>query len=107
MSAPALLVLTTCASAEDADRLSRLLVERRLAACVNAVAGVTSTYRWQGRLQQDQETLLVIKTTEERYATLEQVLREHSTYELPEVLAVSVQSGSPGYLAWLRESVAE
>jgi periplasmic divalent cation tolerance protein len=107
MSAPTLLVLTTCASAADADRMSRLLVERRLAACVNAVAGVISTYRWQGHLQQDQETLLVIKTTEERYAALEQAIREHSTYEIPEVLAIPVQAGLPPYLAWMRESVAE
>ncbi len=84
-----------------------LRIWRRLAACVNAVHGVTSTYRWQGKLQQDRETLLVIKTTEARYAALEQTLREQSAYDLPEVIAIPVQAGLPPYLAWLRESVAE
>jgi periplasmic divalent cation tolerance protein len=70
LSAQALLVLTTCGTAEDANRLAKLLVEQRLAACVNAVDNVTSTYRWQGRLQQDQETLLVIKTTQSRLPAL-------------------------------------
>lgn len=107
MSPSTLLVLTTCGSAEDADRLGRLLVESRLAACVNAVNGVTSTYRWQGEVHQDRETLLVIKTTEARYAALEQAICEHSTYDLPEVLAIPVHAGLPPYLAWLRESVAE
>jgi len=107
VSSKALLVLTTCGSPEDASRLGKLLVEQRLAACVNAVNNVTSTYRWQGRLQQDQETLLIIKTTETQFAALEQAIRTHSPYELPEVLAIAVHAGSLPYLAWLRESVAE
>jgi periplasmic divalent cation tolerance protein len=84
-----------------------MLVEQRLAACVNAIGNVTSTYRWQGQVQQDRETLLVIKTTDSRYAAVEQAIRLHSTYELPEVVAIPVQAGSLPYLAWLRESVAE
>lgn len=107
MSTQALLVLTTCGSPEDADRLAKLLVEQRLAACVNALGNVTSTYRWQGQVQQDRETLLVIKTTESRYPALEQAIRAHSTYDLPEVVAIPVPIGSPPYLAWLHESVAE
>jgi len=82
-------------------------VEQRLAACVNAVSNITSTYRWRGQLEQDRETLLVIKTTEARFAALEQAIRQESPYELPEVLAIAVHAGSPPYLDWLRESVAE
>ena len=107
MSSEALLVLTTCGSPEDANRLGKLLVEQRLAGCVNAVNNVTSTYRWQGQLQQDQETLLIIKTTQTRFAALEQAIRQHSSYELPEVVAIAVHAGSLPYLNWLRESVAE
>lgn len=101
-----MLVLTTCGNASDAGNLATLLVEQRLAACVNALGAVASTYRWQGRVLQDQETLLVIKTTAERYAAVEQAIRTHSKYELPEVVAIPVTAGSSTYLDWIRESVA-
>jgi periplasmic divalent cation tolerance protein len=106
VSSQALLVLTTCGNAADAGSLAALLVEQRLAACVNALDKVTSTYRWRGRVQQDQETLLVIKTTAARYAAVEQAIRTHSKYEVPEVLAIPVTAGSSEYLDWVRESVA-
>jgi len=102
-----LLVLTTCGSAADAERIATALVERRLAACVNAIGGVASTYRWQGRVVQEQESLLVIKTTAERYLGVEAAIRELSGYELPEVVAVRVDGGLPPYLDWLAESVAK
>jgi periplasmic divalent cation tolerance protein len=101
-----LLVLTTCGDAAEAETLAALLVEQRLAACVNAVGEVTSTYRWQGRVQRDQETLLVIKTTAARFAAVEQAIRANSKYEMPEVLAIPVADGSSAYLDWIRESVA-
>jgi periplasmic divalent cation tolerance protein len=106
VSSQTLLVLTTCGNAADAGSLATLLVEQRLAACVNALDKVTSTYRWQGRVQQDQETLLVIKTTVARYPAVEQAIRAHSKYELPEVLAIPVAAGSSAYLDWVGESVA-
>ena len=105
MSSQTLLVLTTCGNAEEARSLAVLLIEQRLAACVNALDKVTSTYRWQDRVQQDQETLLVIKTTAARYAAVEQAIRAHSKYELPEVLAIPVAAGSSAYLDWIGESV--
>jgi periplasmic divalent cation tolerance protein len=107
VSSPTLVVLTTCATAEDAKSLATALVEERLAACVNTLSPVTSTYRWQGAVQQEQECLLVIKTTEARFAALEQLIRERSTYELPEVLAIPVQTGSARYLDWLRAAVGD
>lgn len=103
----ALLVLTTCGSAADAEQIASALVERRLAACVNALGGVTSTYRWQGRVVREQEHLLVIKTTGERYEDVEAAIRELSGYELPEVVAVRVDGGLAPYLDWLAESVAK
>jgi uncharacterized protein involved in tolerance to divalent cations len=106
VSSRPLLVLTTCANPEDANRLAAALVELELAACVNAVSHVTSTYRWRGGVQRDQESLLVIKTTEARLPELEAAIRERSSYELPEVLAIPVHGGSAAYLAWLGESVA-
>lgn len=106
MGSETLLVLTTCGNDDDAAALARSLVERGLAACVNAVGDAVSTYRWQGRVQQDRETLLIIKTTAARYAALEAAIRAASKYELPEVIALPV-TGSEPYLAWIRESVAE
>ena len=107
MTNETMIVLTTCGSDEDADALARMLVERRLAACVNAVSKVASTYRWKGEVRQDQETLLIIKTTGERVAAVEKAIRKASKYELPEVVALPVTAGGADYLAWIRESVAE
>jgi periplasmic divalent cation tolerance protein len=107
MSKETMLVLTTCGNAEDAGALARVLVEHRFAACVNAVSNVSSTYRWKGEVQQDRETLLIIKTTAPRLAAVEKTIREKSKYDLPEVLALPVETGSANYLAWIRESVAE
>jgi len=102
-----MIVLTTCGNDADADALARALVERRQAACVNAVSKVTSTYRWKGEVQHDQETLLIIKTTASRLAAVEKTVREKSKYELPELIALPVEAGGAEYLAWIRESVAE
>jgi len=98
--------LSTVGSAEEADRLARALVERRLAACVNVVPGVVSHYRWQGQLQRDEERLLVIKTRAERIEALRDALRELHPYELPELVAFEISAGSPEYLKWLDEGVA-
>jgi periplasmic divalent cation tolerance protein len=107
MTEKTMVVLTTCGNDEDAKALAQSLVERRLAACVNAIRQVTSTYRWNGEVQQEQETLLIIKTTAPRLAELEQVIREKSKYELPELIALPVETGGADYLAWVRESVAD
>jgi periplasmic divalent cation tolerance protein len=107
MTKETMVVLTTCGTAEDAGVLARALVERRAAACVNAVSGVASTYRWKDEVQQEQETLLIIKTTAPRLAAVEQTIRELSKYEVPELIALPVQAGGADYLAWVRESVAE
>ena len=102
-----MIVLTTCGNDEDARALARTLVEARLAACVNAVSNVASTYRWKGEVQLDRETLLIIKTTASRLAAVEKTIREQSKYELPELLALPIHAGGADYLEWLRESVAE
>jgi periplasmic divalent cation tolerance protein len=98
--------LSTVGSAEEADRLARALVERRLAACVNVVPGVVSHYRWRGELQRDEERLLVIKTRAERIDALRDALRELHPYELPELVAFEISAGSPEYLKWLDDGVS-
>ena len=106
MSTSALLVLTTCADAAEADRLAGALVDERLAACVNRVDGIMSTYTWESRLQRDEETLLLIKTTEARFDDLQRAIARLSSYEVPEIIAVPVSRGSRAYLNWLVESVS-
>ena len=106
MSTPALLVLTTCADAAEADKLAGALIEERLAACVNRVDGVMSTYRWESRLQRDKEILLLIKTTEARFDDLQLAITRLSSYDVPEIIAVPVRKGSKAYLDWLVDSVS-
>jgi periplasmic divalent cation tolerance protein len=105
MPCEALVVLTTCPDRDAAQRLAAELVEARLAACVNVIGGVQSTYRWQGKVERDDEVLLLIKTTPLAMEAVETVVRKRSNYELPEVLAVPVKDGSRAYLDWLIQSV--
>lgn len=104
---PALLVYCTCPDAGVADRLARALVEARLAACVNALPGVRSTYRWQDQLEQADEVLLLIKTSRDRLDALTARLRELHPYELPEVLAVEASAGLPAYLEWVAQQTRD
>lgn len=100
-----LLVLTTCGSRREAEALAGALVEQRLAACVNAVDHVVSTYRWDGQVCADDEVLLLIKTTEDRYAALAEAIETLHGYELPELIAVRIDRGAPAYLSWLAASI--
>jgi periplasmic divalent cation tolerance protein len=99
------LVLTTCGSAEVAGRLASVLVERRLAACVNVLPGISSTYRWLGKIERDDEVLVLIKTAQTELAEMEATIREISGYELPELIAIAITDGSAAYLAWVADSV--
>jgi periplasmic divalent cation tolerance protein len=96
-----LLVLTNLPDRAAAERLADLLIERKLAACVNILAPCRSVYRWQGAVQRDEEHPMLIKTTAERYPALEQALREGHPYELPEIIAVPIERGLPAYLDWV------
>jgi len=96
-----LLVLTNLPDRAAAERLAETLIGRQLAACVNILAPCRSVYRWKGAVQHDEEHPMLVKTTAERYAALEQAIREGHPYELPEIIAVSVERGLPAYLAWV------
>jgi periplasmic divalent cation tolerance protein len=100
-----ILVLVTCGNAREAEEIARSLVERRLAACVNLLPGLTSWYWWENKLTQDQEMLLIIKSSRAVFGELEkEVLRLHS-YAVPEVLALPIVEGSANYLSWIDESL--
>jgi periplasmic divalent cation tolerance protein len=96
-----LLVVTSLPDRESAEKLAVLLIERRLAACVNILAPCASVYRWQGKIQHDEEHPLLIKTVQDRYAELEASIRANHPYELPEIIAVRIADGLPAYLQWV------
>lgn len=103
----ALVVMITAPDREIGLRLARALVDARLAACVNIVDPITSVYRWEGAVQEDGETLLIAKTTRERFDALRQKTVEEHPYETPEVIACEIADGSAPYLEWLGGCVAE
>lgn len=97
----AIVIHCTCPDATVADRIATALVEARLAACVQQVPGVRSTYRWAGRVEQGEEVLLLIKTAEDRFDDVAASVRALHPYELPELLAVEARGGLPAYLDWV------
>jgi len=99
------IVLTTIGKDSDARALARTLVEERLAACVNIVPNIISTYRWKGGVEDDLEQQLVIKTSTSQLQALEARLRQLHPYELPEFLVIHAAGGSDAYLDWVRDSV--
>ena len=101
------LVLTTTDSEESAERLARALVEKRLAACVNIVAPVTSVYRYNGEIVTDQERLLLIKTRAVRFRELSETIRSLHGYDVPEIVSLEIAEGDETYLKWLTDCVAE
>ena len=101
-----LVVLVTCPP-DKAAGLAEKLVAERVAACVNTVANVQSVYRWKGSVQRDGETLLIAKTTRDRFDALKDLVLKHHPYEVPEVIALPVGPGHAPYLQWVVESTRQ
>ncbi len=99
------IVLCTAGSEDEARKIARHLVEQQLAACVNIVPRVESIYRWQGKVESSGEWLLLIKTTVERFPAVQDAIHELHSYQLPECIAINIEDGSAGYLAWIAQSV--
>ncbi len=97
------LVMTNAPDRETAARLAEALVGNRTAACVNILAPCRSIYHWKGETESAEEVPVLVKTTAERYAAVEQSIRELHPYELPEILCVPVSAGLPAYLDWIHE----
>ena len=100
------IVLTTCGSEADAERIARALVERRLAACVNIIGGVRSIYRWKDAVEDDAELLLIIKTQASAIETLKAAIAELHPYDVPELVVVAIEDGASAYLDWIGASVS-
>lgn len=98
-------ILTTTGSQEEADHLSELLVQEKLAACVQRFP-ITSTYTWEGKLTRDSEWLLLIKTRSDKYKEIETLILTHHSYDVPEIIQLPVETGNPEYLSWIDDNTA-
>jgi len=101
-----LVVLVTTSTSDDAYKIADALVAERLAGCVNIIPAIESVYRWEGKVTRDTETLMIIKTTSERYPEVERRVKELHTYSTPEVVALRIERGSEQYLNWVRDATA-
>jgi periplasmic divalent cation tolerance protein len=106
MNSDAVVILSTAPSDEVATKVARALVEGGLVACVNIVPGVRSIYRWQGKVCEDAERLLIIKTRPARVDAVIAAIQQHHTYECPEAIALPIVGGSARYLSWVAEMTA-
>jgi len=102
-----IVVFVTTGDEENALAIGRALVEERLAACANLLGPIRSIYRWQDKVEDSPEHLLMIKTQAGRFSTLQARVKELHPYQVPEIIAVDIEQGSTQYLDWLRESTAE
>ncbi|MBI4523691.1 MAG: divalent-cation tolerance protein CutA [Deltaproteobacteria bacterium] len=100
-----IIVFVTVGSSDEAEQLARVLVEERLAACVNRINGVQSIYRWVGQVEESEEDLLIIKSKSELFERLKQRVRELHSYSVPEIIALPVVDGNEEYLKWWEEQV--
>ena len=98
-------VYVTVSSAQEGERIARALVDERLAACVNRLGAVRSTYRWEGQVEQSDEELLIIKTNLARFNDVKQRVSALHSYSVPEIIALPILAGSEAYLRWLNEQL--
>lgn len=99
-----IVILTTCPNRSTAESIARLLVEQRYAACVNVIDAIQSIYCWKDKIESDEETMLVIKTTKQRYGDIESTIQSNHPYDIPEVIALDIEKGAHSYLSWITQS---
>jgi periplasmic divalent cation tolerance protein len=100
------IVLTAASSEEEAQKIARYLVESRVAACVNIIPQIASIYRWQGKVEESCEWLLIVKTTAAASGQVQQAITELHSYDVPECICLNIEDGSPNYLQWIAEAVS-
>ncbi len=105
MAEDVVVVLVTCATMDDATRIAKHVIEGRKAACVNILPQLRSIYRWEGEIHDEEELLLLMKTTREMFEALSTAVREVHPYSVPEIIALPITDGYDGYLRWVQENV--
>ncbi|GAB6075875.1 divalent-cation tolerance protein CutA [Desulfurobacterium crinifex] len=98
-------VFTTTDKKEEAEKITKVLIEKRLAVCVQIVGPIESTYWWNGNIETAKEWLILIKSEKRLYKEIERVIKENHSYQVPEILAVPVTAGNPDYLRWLKNEL--
>ena len=100
-----IVVLITCAKIQEAKKIANVLVDSRLAACVNIIPGIHSIFRWEGKIDKAKEVLLIVKTKKSVFSKLVKKAKSIHSYDVPEIIALPIVSGEPSYLDWLNQSV--
>lgn len=101
----AIVVQTTTGSSADAEKLAEIIIQHAQGACVQIVGPMTSVYQWQGTIQKEEEFLVSIKTTSQVFSSLAELIRQHHSYDVPEIIAIPIVDGSREYLEWVAQSV--
>lgn len=96
-------ICTTFQEKKDAQNLSRILIKKRFAACAQIIGPITSTYRWEGKIEEQKEWLCLIKTTKKLYKQIEQFIQDIHPYRVPEIITLPVLTGSNDYLSWIKK----
>ncbi|MCK5215354.1 MAG: divalent-cation tolerance protein CutA [Candidatus Omnitrophica bacterium] len=107
MDAENIVVFITAKDVEQADKIARRLLGKKLVACVNTVGSITSQYWWEGEIQKDTESLLIIKSRQELFHEIEKEVKALHSYSVPEIIAVPIIDGNPDYLDWIKETVEQ
>ena len=100
-----ILVVTTSNQKHDLESLAKLLIEKRMAACVQILGPITSIYSWEGKIEQDTEWQCLIKTRHELYGKIEDLIKQEHSYKVPEILVFPISEGNPDYMNWIDENV--
>lgn len=100
-------ILVTASGKEEAQKIGRVLLEKRLAACVNLVSGIESKFWWQGKIDSAEEVLLIIKARASAVAAIVKLVRENHSYTVPEIIALPIVGGNPDYLEWIRRETGD
>ncbi|WP_448214195.1 divalent-cation tolerance protein CutA [Colwellia sp. MEBiC06753] len=98
-------VVCNCPTQSSAEEIAQALVSQKLAACVNIMPNVTSIYQWQGKIEQDSEVMLIIKTSRALFAEVAELIKQLHSYEVPEIIALDIQQGDSDYLNWIANSL--
>jgi len=107
MSVPYYIALTTCPNREVAHRLAQTAIEQQLAACVNIIPNIQSVYQWQGKIETDDELLLLMKTNQQTLNALKLFIQQQHPYDTPEFVSIQLESGAQAYLDWINYSLTK